>query len=180
MITNIIVILMNIFRQPIWLFRGNRISIYARICKGTILRNCVVKSYAYIGRNCVLNNVVVESYCSIASNVSIGGMAHAYWDLSTSSFLTNKNIEGVKTYIGPDSWIASACVIKQGVSLGMGSVVGANSFLNKNTSDFSIWVGSPARLLKYRFDDELQNKIRQSQYWQLNPKKAKSILQNIY
>lgn len=167
---------MNIFRQPIWLFRGNKISIYARICKGTILRNCVVKPYAYIGRNCILNNVIVEEYCSIASNVSIGGMAHAYWDCSTSDFITSSNISDQITHLAPDCWVASACVIKQGISLGFGSVIGANSFLNKDTEAFSIYVGSPARLLKYRFDKTIQEKIIATQYWTKTPQEAKKIL----
>lgn len=175
----LILLLTNIIRQPLWLIKGNRVSIRARICSGTMLRNCIIKPYAYIGRNCILNNVIVEEYCSIASNVSIGGMAHAYWDHSTSDFITTNNIGNQITHLAPDCWVASACVIKQGISLGFGSVIGANSFLNKDTEAFSIYVGSPARLLKYRFDNTVQEKIIATQYWTKRPHEAKRILKDI-
>lgn len=178
-IKQLILFFFNIIRQPLWKLRGNQVSIHARICKGTLLRNCKIAPYVYIGRNCILNNTIIDEYSSIASDVQIGGMEHAYWTHSTSHHLTSYNIESNITHISADCWVAAGCIIKQGISLGLGSVLGANSFLNKNTPDFSIWVGSPAKLLKYRFDKELQKKIYQSRYWKLTPKSAKKVLQTI-
>lgn len=48
------------------------------------------------------------------------------------------------------STIGVNCVIMPGVTLAEGSVVGANSFVNKNTEPWGIYIGSPAKLVGYR------------------------------
>ncbi len=52
--------------------------------------------------------------------------------------------------IGDDCWTGANVVIAKGVSISDKSVIGANSFVNKDTEKFSINVGSPAKLIGYR------------------------------
>lgn len=99
---------------------ARNVSVRARVESGTFMRGCTVAPYAYIGRDCVLNNTDIASYCSIASAVQIGGMEHAYWDVSTSAWLGDKHIENKRTIIEADTWIAAQSVVKQGVILRMG------------------------------------------------------------
>jgi acetyltransferase-like isoleucine patch superfamily enzyme len=40
------------------------------------------------------------------------------------------------------------------VKVGDGVVIGANSVVTKDIPDYAIVVGSPARVIKYRFSDE--------------------------
>lgn len=53
-------------------------------------------------------------------------------------------------FIDDDAWIASNCTISNGVNIGKGSIIGANSFVNKNIPPFSIAGGVPARVIKSR------------------------------
>jgi acetyltransferase-like isoleucine patch superfamily enzyme len=46
--------------------------------------------------------------------------------------------------------IGTNVVVMPGVTLGEGSVVGANSFVTKNTEPWTIYVGSPAKPVKIR------------------------------
>lgn len=48
------------------------------------------------------------------------------------------------------SSIGTNVVINAGVTLGEGSVVGANSFVNRDTEPWTIYVGNPARAIKIR------------------------------
>lgn len=176
LIKRIILLLINLLHQPAWLLRGNRVSIYARVESGTFLRRCIIAPYVYIGRNCVLNNVNVGAYSSIASAVQIGGMEHAYWDLSTSSHLTNQNIEGNITNIEPDAWIGSQSIVKQGITIHRGGVIGALSFVNKDVPAYAIVIGSPAKVLKYRFDEATIEKLQSLDYYKYSPTKAKELL----
>lgn len=168
--------LINLLQQPKWLLRHNRISTNARVERRTFLRDCTLEPYTYVGLNCVLNSTHIGRYASVASNVQIGGMEHAYWNLSTSCYLTDQNIEGNKTRIEHDAWIAADCIIKQGVTIGAGAVVGANSFVNKDVPPYAIVVGSPARIIKYRFDDQTIQRLQQSRYWLAPPPEARRIL----
>ena len=56
----------------------------------------------------------------------------------------------MKISIESGVWIGSGAVILPGITLGEGSVVGANSVVTKNTEPYSINVGIPAKLIRYR------------------------------
>lgn len=83
-----------------------------------------------------------------------------------------------RTVIGNDVWIGAQAIIKQGVRIGDGAVIGANSFVNKDVEPFSIVVGSPAKHIKYRFEKNIQKAITESAYWNENPRRAKEILES--
>jgi len=167
-----------LYHYPINYLRGSRLSFTSRIGKGSVLRNSQIGKYTYIAKNCILNNTVIGNYCSIAPNVQIGGMEHPYEKCSTSTFLS-KIPKRKETLIGNDVWIAAGCIIKQGVKIGDGAVIGAMSFVNRDVPDNSIYVGIPAKLLKKRMDDALFQKIKESGYWFHNPEEAKKILSKL-
>lgn len=179
MLRLIIIRLANYLRQPFWKLRHNKISNKLHITKDVFMRGCKVEDYAYIGLHCVLNNVNIGKYTSIASGVQIGGMEHAYWDLSTSCYLTDQNIEGNSTHIENDVWIGADSIIKQGITIGNGAVVGANSFVNKDVPPYAIVVGSPAKIIKYRFSEQMIARLSASQYWNCSPREARMILREI-
>ena len=73
-------------------------------------------------------------------------------------------------------WIAANCIIRQGVTIGDGAVVGAGSFVNKDVPPYAIVFGSPAKVHKYRFDQDIIDKLNESHYWEYEPKDAKTLL----
>lgn len=84
--------------------------------------------------------VLVASFCYI-------GPGNHLPDSSGSYVSGSMDIKGgVK--IGDNCWIASHVVILDGVTIGEGSVIGANSFVTKNVPPYSLVVGTPARILK--------------------------------
>lgn len=52
--------------------------------------------------------------------------------------------------IEDDCWIGSGSVFLDGVKVGKGSVIGANSLVNKNIDPYSVAVGNPVRVVKKR------------------------------
>ncbi|KAK9413936.1 putative Maltose/galactoside acetyltransferase domain-containing protein [Seiridium unicorne] len=50
--------------------------------------------------------------------------------------------------IGDDCWIGGNVTIMPGVTIGKGCTVGAGSVVTKNIPDFSVAIGSPARVVK--------------------------------
>ena len=62
--------------------------------------------------------------------------------------MTNPNDSVEKVVIGNDVWIGANCVCAKGSSLGDGTVLGANSFLNSNIPDAKMAAGSPAKVIK--------------------------------
>ena len=80
------------------------------------------------------------------------------------------------THIGHDVWIAASSVVAQGVTIGNGAVVGANSFVNKNVPAYAIVAGSPARIIKYRFDENVIKELEKTEFWNLDVNDAKLIV----
>lgn len=52
------------------------------------------------------------------------------------------------------AWIGCNVTILKGVRIGTGAVVGAGSLVTKSIPPYAIAVGSPARVVKYRFTEE--------------------------
>lgn len=164
-----------IFRIFFFKLRGSKVSVRSDIKGNVLLRNSIIGSYVHIGPNCIINNTTIGDYSSIAPQVQIGGMEHPYWDASSSTYLS----DGAKqeyTEIGHDVWIGAAAIVKAGVKIGNGAVVGANSFVNKDVPPYAIVVGSPAKVYKYRFDDKKIAELESSRYWEYKPLKARTIL----
>lgn len=178
MIVHFLRVVMLLLRWPGYKLRGNSFSVTkVEIGHRTYLRKTIIGKYAYIGSDCVIGNAEIGNYTCIADNVQIGGMEHPYWDLSMSPKLTTQYVYGNKTIIGHDVWIAAGSIIKQGVTIGDGAVIGANSFVTKDVPPYAIVFGTPAQLYKYRFDKELIEKIKGSDYW-LNPPQIARIILN--
>ena len=81
--------------------------------------------------------------------------------------------------IGNDVWIGVDSIIRRGVKIGNGAVVGANSFVNHDVPDFAIVAGNPARLIRYRFDEEMQAEISASKWWEKDLPEAKEIIKKL-
>lgn len=168
------------FRLPFFLFRGNKISRHSVIEKSVYLKNSTIGAYTYIGMRDYLNNVQTGNYCSIAGGVGIGALEHPWHNYSTSTFLNPKDdFFTKKTIIGNDVWIGTGCYIRQGVTIGNGAVVGACSFVNKDVPPYAIVFGCPAKIYKFRFDEETIAKLTESKYWEQDPENAKKILDEL-
>jgi len=58
-------------------------------------------------------------------------------------------------------------MIMDGITLGTGAVVGAQSLVNKDVPPYAIVAGTPARIIRYRFEPALIERLLASQWWEL-------------
>jgi virginiamycin A acetyltransferase len=135
-----------------------------------------IGAYTYIGYNCTITKALIGRYCSIANNVAIGVGEHLIEKISTSSLFYDNPYETLTQNdctVGNDVWISTNCVIRRGVKVGNGAVIGANSFVNIDVPEFAIVAGSPARIIKYRFNPDQISIINESEWWNLDLNEAK-------
>lgn len=174
--------LINIIRYIRWL-RGYRTKNSVVIGP---LSNCdnpeEIGAYSYVGKNCNITRAKIGPYCSIANNVSIGQGEHDVNALTLNSIFyanpwTDLTFEDCE--IGPDVWIGSDAVILRGVTIGIGSVIGANAVVTKDIPPFSIAVGVPARVISTRLNKHKREALIYSKWWEKDPILAKLILQEI-
>lgn len=72
--------------------------------------------------------------------------------------------------IGNDVYIGTNVVILSGVTIGDGAVIGAGAIVTKDVPPFAIVVGCPAKILKYRFNDNIINELLNLKWWNLDTK----------
>jgi acetyltransferase-like isoleucine patch superfamily enzyme len=87
----------------------------------------------------------------LAPRVSIVGADHRI-DVPGTPMIFAGRPEQKATTIGADAWIGVGSVVMQGLSIGRGAVIGANSVVTKDVPAYEIWAGIPARKIRDRFD----------------------------
>ena len=129
----------------------------------------------------------VGSFCSIAEDCTIGGGAHPVTWVSTSPVFylgknsLHKNIsenefkEYICTIIGNDVWIGSKCLIKGGVTIGDGAIIGMGSVVTHDVPPYEIWAGNPARCIRKRFDEETIKQLLGISWWNWDEEKLREL-----
>jgi len=110
--------------------------------------------------------LIIGSYVSIASGVKflLGG-EHRYDTLMCYPLKVKVLWEEAGAVskgpiiIGDDVWIGMDPLILSGVKVGKGAVIGARSVVTKDVPPYAIVARNPARLLKYRFTEEMIDKL---------------------
>lgn len=121
--------------------------------------------YFSIGENHNYRNVT--TYPFRQRNIKTKIALHPNW--TNKDFYTEAN--HYQIIIGNDVWIGSDVKILGGVKIGSGAVIGANSVVAKDIPPYAVAVGNPARVIKYRFDEETIKKFMQIQWWNWSTEK---------
>jgi acetyltransferase-like isoleucine patch superfamily enzyme len=75
-----------------------------------------------------------------------------------------RRAKGIK--VGNDVWIGTNSLIMDGVEIGDGAVIAANSHVVKSVPKYAIVGGNPAEIIRYRFEEEIVNKMIEMKWWE--------------
>ena len=139
-----------------------------------------IGDYSYIGRHSRLIYAKVGKFCSISGNCAIGMGSHTLNNISTSPIFTeHENGTGnswtiistineyKKVIIDNDVWIGQRVMVMGGVHIGNGAVIGAGAVVTKDVPPYAIVGGVPARIIRYRFPDDVIQKLEVTKWWML-------------
>ena len=91
--------------------------------------------------------VTIEDDVLFASNVHMTDAFHGYDNVDVS-YKFQPMWRNAPIHIGKGSWIGQNCVIAPGVTIGRMCIIGANSVVSRDIPDYSIAVGTPAKVTK--------------------------------
>jgi acetyltransferase-like isoleucine patch superfamily enzyme len=67
--------------------------------------------------------------------------------------------------IGAGCWVGDNVTILEGVEIGDGAIVGAGSVVTRSVPPYAIAVGNPAKVMRYRYPEEIVELIKPIDWW---------------
>lgn len=112
--------------------------------------NIQINDFVHI---CAIDKVEIGDGCLLASHIYISDNSHGRYkggpdDSSPEMQPDNREYLTGPVRIGKNVWIGEGVIIMPGVTIGDGCVIGAHSIVTKSIPQYSIAVGSPARVIK--------------------------------
>ena len=145
--------------------------------KSYIGENCFYSDFDCRKENGELPKLSIGKYCSIARNCSFM-FGHHLMNRITTSPMTKQHLfshgQGNGTsfsrgdiIIGNDVWIGANCTIMDNITIGDGAVIAAGAVLTKSVPPYAIVGGNPAKLIKYRFSEDIIKDLLELHIWDL-------------
>lgn len=171
-------IICNRILQYIW--RKRNMHNNTRIYDPQYQQSVEVGNYSY-GTIKIKNDVTgrklkIGNFCSIAEDVFfLLGIDHETKFISTFpidvKILNNRKTEAISKgdiIINDDVWIGHGAIILSGVTINQGAIVAAGSIVTKDIPPYAIVGGIPAKIIKYRFDGKIIEKLNELDYGKLS------------
>lgn len=159
-----------------------------RVVAPFFLHDVQLGDYSYISKNSNVKNCIIGKFCSIGPNFCCGLGLHPTNGISTSPMFystarqngvtlskENKVEESKQTKIGNDVFIGANVTVLDGVTIGDGAVVGAGAIVVDDIPPYAIAVGVPAKVVKYRFDEQTIGALLNKQWWNGSEEELKKV-----
>lgn len=167
---------------------------YVSISKGCNIVWSEIGKYTYLGQNTELPYCRIGRYCSIASHVILAEGRHPTAYVSTHPLLYGgmgyRMRGGIKTphvsdfkehvsdekfvcTIGNDVWISTGVMLvcrNKPLKIGNSAIIAAGALVLDDVPDYAIVAGCPAKVIKYRFNEEQRRRLMESQWWNKDDK----------
>lgn len=148
--------------------------------------------YCFINANtCIFDGVTIGRFVTFARNCHIGGVEHPLHHVTTSFFKISRNwfpddplaqscslirntpdperVRPSHIEIGNDVWFGAGAIVLRGITIGDGAVIGAGAVVTKDVPPYAIVAGNPARIIRYRFEENIIVRLLATKWWDRDP-----------
>lgn len=159
------------------------------IYRRATLRSTSLGRMSYVAEASRIGFTDIGAFSSIGPNVLLGGLGHHPVDrLSTHPAFYSSRLQAGATFssvdsieelprvtIGSDVWIGAGSIVLDGINIGDGAIIAAGAVVAKDVPPYAIVGGVPARIIRYRFDEETINALLGWRWWDLDNNQLQSL-----
>lgn len=122
-------------------------------------KNICIGNDVYIGPEAIFSSIKqirIGNKVTFGPRVTIMAGNHNFRDIGVFIFDNHdkRDDDDLPVIIEDDTWIGCNVTILKGVTIGRGAIVGAGAVVTKNVPPYAIVGGNPAKLIRYRFNEE--------------------------
>lgn len=160
---------------------------HTAVYPGCSLSDVSFGAYSYVNENSMMSGVNVGRFTCIGPHFICGYGDHPTNFISTSpvfystrkqcgvSFTeTSRYDEKRQTTIGNDVWIGARVFVRDGVTIGNGALIAAGAIVTNDVPEYAIVGGVPAKLIRYRFEDDAIRQLLDLQWWNWSEDKLRA------
>lgn len=156
-----------------------------KLSDNSLFLNSSMGYASYVSDHSFIKNTVIGRYTCIANEVmtvagnhpvSFASVHPAFYSATQKpSYVKQSKFEDfnyldsekrISVEIGNDVWIGARATILEGITIGDGAVVAAGAIVTKDVPPYAIVGGVPAKIIKYRFDEETIQRLLKLKWWE--------------
>lgn len=156
-----------------------RFGYKARIRTPIFLIDSELGDRSYVEAHCRIASAKIGKFTAIAPGCHIGLAEHPSRRAVSShpifyrrdpargfDFVEQNLHEEVRTTtVGNDVWIGVNVIVKGGMTIGDGAIVGAGAVVTDDIPAYAVAVGVPARVIRYRFEPHEISWLLETRWW---------------
>jgi phosphonate metabolism protein (transferase hexapeptide repeat family) len=167
---------------------------YTSVGARTTMGETVFGDYSYVVNDSSIMYAEIGKFCSIAAQTRINPGNHPMWRAALHHFTYRSESYGFaveddheffdwrrahKVVLGDDVWIGHGAVILPGIKIGTGACIGAGAVVSKDVPPFAIVAGVPAKRIRYRFEEKVQQGLLELGWWNWSREKLELALPDL-
>jgi phosphonate metabolism protein (transferase hexapeptide repeat family) len=167
------------------------LGIYTAVGARTSMGESTFGDYSYVVNDSSIMYSEIGKFCSIAAHTRINPGNHPLWRPALHHFTYRSKSYGFtqeddqvffewrrehRVTLGSDVWIGHGAIILPGVTIGTGAAIGAGAVVSKNVPPFAVMAGVPAKIIRFRFDETVQQQLLALAWWDWPRKKLEAAL----
>jgi len=171
--------------------RDSRLGAWTAVGARTTIAESVMGDYSYVVNDASIIYAEIGKFCSIAAHTRINPGNHPMERVALHHFsyrskgykLADEDDEAFFDWrrshavtLGNDVWIGHGAVILPGVTIGTGAAIGAGAVVSRDVPPFAVAVGVPAKVIRYRFAEDVREELMQLAWWDWSREQLASSL----
>lgn len=142
------------------------------IAERSVIRKTLIGKYSSIGPDvkCIFgkhpSHTFVSTHPAFFSTLKQAGFSYTKEQLFKEYEKTLDAAGNYSIIIGNDVWIGAGVSLMDGVTIGDGAILAANSLIVKDVEPYTIVGGVPAKVIKYRFEKDEIEFLNQFKWWE--------------